>query len=699
MSLTVMTSAIATEHCSIQKYPPVKDAQLDWSGCDLRLYYNRYLDPQRNNVAWPIYLKESDLSRANLSEFMLVGATPFNERLFIDQISPGYRNLLPSGSTNRSLRKLDQLSTMEEIDLEQATLGVGVLISGVNLQKAKFSRAIFNGAKIQYSDLSEADFSEAVINGIDFTGSNLTKAKLQELDLRHAHFAKDSAGVGVVLNQADFKNSNLNGVDLSGALLQQTKMVNTLLIGTRFNGANLQGAILNTSQLAQIEAKNANLQYANLQGAIIEDVDFSGSFLQGANLAYTTLKGVTFSGSDLSLVNFTGMQIDRYSWEQLDQKSKNIWKIVNAGERDFLLTLQTTSLPAIARQTMVGLNLQKERVEKEKDRMPGLPPVEYNPGYCLRFNSCDFGNYPNCRLTISESISSLQSQQRIDRFQQEHDPELGECVVMVIKESVPSQRWIVARYNHLNQYQQLEVSAAGHQLVQAINADPLNKSTALLAIAEAMRARFAPLLLRSYCAQQSADDLERLSMRPLPVEVEPKPLGICLYTPPLLDEVMSVPKDTELNLVEANLAGADLRLGRLKGTLLRGAWLMGADLRGANMAGADLRGANLSGANLAYVNLKGANLQHANLDGANLHAANLSQANLLHASVNNTILDATGLRSTVWVESVDEIKRVDGQWQQERKGRCDSDAVARCNLGVYQKAQRLKESEEASSDP
>jgi len=76
-----------------------------------------------------------------------------------------------------------------------------------------------------------------------------------------------------------------------------------------------------------------------------------------------------------------------------------------------------------------------------------------------------------------------------------------------------------------------------------------------------------------------------------------------------------------IDLMTANLSGADLN---------------GAYLRRANLVEANLAGANLSGANLFQ-----ANLAMANLRGANLHGANLSQTHLIGTDLDGAVLDET----------------------------------------------------------
>jgi hypothetical protein len=109
------------------------------------------------------------------------------------------------------------------------------------------------------------------------------------------------------------------------------------------------------------------------------------------------------------------------------------------------------------------------------------------------------------------------------------------------------------------------------------------------------------------------------------------------------------------NMSGANLSDVDLRGAILLRTDLKGAILLGTDLTGAFLQSADLSGgidlthaflsqADLMGANLRDANLSGANLAEAHLRDANLSGANLFGAILLNADLGGTTLgNAKGL--------------------------------------------------------
>jgi len=81
--------------------------------------------------------------------------------------------------------------------------------------------------------------------------------------------------------------------------------------------------------------------------------------------------------------------------------------------------------------------------------------------------------------------------------------------------------------------------------------------------------------------------------------------------------------ESDANLCDADLRGADLYDANLCDAGLRGANLCDADLRGANLCDADLRGADLRGANLCDADLCDANLCDADLCDADLENTEL----------------------------------------------------------------------------
>ena len=103
-----------------------------------------------------------------------------------------------------------------------------------------------------------------------------------------------------------------------------------------------------------------------------------------------------------------------------------------------------------------------------------------------------------------------------------------------------------------------------------------------------------------------------------------------------------------IDLIDADLSGANLNSADLCGSNLTGAKLRDANLNGADLSSADLCGSNLTsaklrGADLSSANLNSANLSSANLTGAKLRGADLRGADLRVARLFDAILDAADL--------------------------------------------------------
>jgi uncharacterized protein YjbI with pentapeptide repeats len=94
-------------------------------------------------------------------------------------------------------------------------------------------------------------------------------------------------------------------------------------------------------------------------------------------------------------------------------------------------------------------------------------------------------------------------------------------------------------------------------------------------------------------------------------------------------------------LIDSNLSGAGLQRAKLERAIL-GA----ADLSRANLSGAGLTGAELNGALLEDADLTGAMLDHATLAGAVLHRARLVSTSMLRASFKQAHLRNADLRGT-----------------------------------------------------
>jgi hypothetical protein len=103
----------------------------------------------------------------------------------------------------------------------------------------------------------------------------------------------------------------------------------------------------------------------------------------------------------------------------------------------------------------------------------------------------------------------------------------------------------------------------------------------------------------------------------------------------------------EMNLIDVDLSGTDLRGAFLAGADLRGAGLATADLSSCYLRRADLRGADFREVRLAHAFLGRADLRGADLRGADLSRADLRGASLVGADLRGTILTHARLEDTL----------------------------------------------------
>lgn len=100
-----------------------------------------------------------------------------------------------------------------------------------------------------------------------------------------------------------------------------------------------------------------------------------------------------------------------------------------------------------------------------------------------------------------------------------------------------------------------------------------------------------------------------------------------------------------MQLVRAQLNGANLSNASLVGANLQGSHLGSSDLSYANLGAANLQAADLRSANL-----KGAMLHKTDLSNSTLNDADLSYANLLGANVSGAILKNADLSKATWTD-------------------------------------------------
>lgn len=166
--------------------------------------------------------------------------------------------------------------------------------------------------------------------------------------------------------------------------------------------------------------------------------------------------------------------------------------------------------------------------------------------------------------------------------------------------------------------------------------------------------------LTSYQVRKSvAPNRERKPVRVLLVVVAALTLGALMYLTPREQLPISVRCDTppqpQVNwnncaLQGIQLAGRDMRAGKMRNTDLTGAGLRGALLAASDLAYSNLSLADLSYANLERADLMGATLRNADLSSSNLQYANLSYSDLTGANLGGADIGNAKLDHAIWFD-------------------------------------------------
>ncbi|GCF11309.1 pentapeptide repeat-containing protein [Dictyobacter arantiisoli] len=119
----------------------------------------------------------------------------------------------------------------------------------------------------------------------------------------------------------------------------------------------------------------------------------------------------------------------------------------------------------------------------------------------------------------------------------------------------------------------------------------------------------------------------------------------------------------DVQALEPDLHGADLRNVNLHGIDLHGADLTETNLQGADLSYANLIEADLRNARLSGVDLSDANLYKARLHWADLHNANLCHTNLVRADFSNADLRGADLSGADMNRTITDNAKFDESYQ------------------------------------
>ena len=160
----------------------------------------------------------------------------------------------------------------------------------VDLSGANFTKASFKGrVDLSGANLSGANFTKAYLGGVDFRGTNLSGANCRDAYLS-----------GTELEEVNFTRANL---------------VNAVFAGAIDNGifidADLSGASFSESVALGTIFYRANMDDVVIMECTFHGVNFTKATLRRARIENTSLTNAIFIETDLTGVDWGGVDTDR----------------------------------------------------------------------------------------------------------------------------------------------------------------------------------------------------------------------------------------------------------------------------------------------------------------------------------------------------------------------------------------------------
>lgn len=552
-------------------------------------------------------LRQADLRGADLRGVDLTGAlldlVNANGALYDaetrwpdDAIPWGARPLMPGGDLSHQVHAhlVCGYCTLEGTTWESAVIP-RIHASGINLSEARFVQTWMPEAYLSGANLTGADFTRARADRAVFTKARLGGASLLGADLRWASF-----------DDADLTEADLSRADLRGARLTRATIVQARFTGALFDGATVWPAA-KPPPGAIVVRFNADLRGADLGDRCLVGVDLGEADLRAVRLARADLRRARLTRANLTQADLQGANLLGADLRQ-----------ARLAEADLRGALYDTSTAWPDDVDPAQLALATEVAPGADLRTRELRGFDLG-GADLRQVDLRHANLTGAILSSAALQGALFAGASL-------------CASQLT--------WARAA----------DASFEGATVIDA-HAGAIGLAHATLTGANLIGAYLANAGLAGATLTDISWGQTRLggavidSATRLPQALDPVAHGLERLGPQLIGEGINL---IDAQLVGADLSGAILRRARFDGANLSQARLTAAELAGANLSRvrlieADLAGAKLSGAQLIDADLSGANLEAAELTGvegrwAKLVGARLRGARLDEATLNNADL-------------------------------------------------------------
>ncbi|MCB9981390.1 MAG: pentapeptide repeat-containing protein [Rhodospirillales bacterium] len=198
------------------------------------------------------------------------------------------------------------------------------LFENVDFSNVSLTTAIFRGAKIENAsfsgvDLADINFAQAKLSNVDFSNANLSKTNFTETVFDTVCFDGATGAdtiffharmSGVTFHEKDGKPSQISG-NFEGCHLIKAKAKKAIFKQSNFNESDLSsGEFIECdfagSKFARVKAKNTIFDYSQFQKCDTSGhkTDFSPHEDKDLNEKATSFEGANFSGAQFSNGNF-----------------------------------------------------------------------------------------------------------------------------------------------------------------------------------------------------------------------------------------------------------------------------------------------------------------------------------------------------------------------------------------------------------
>lgn len=224
---------------------------------------------------------------------------------------------------------------------------IEVDLSGLDLSRGRFEKAILRGANLRGAVLDDAVLDDAVlvgaaIDGATFRRASLARAELSEARGERASFegAKlDDATMRAAvlpdaifrgasgkrldasqseLSRASFEGAVLDAADLSRCALEEAFFGRASLVDTSIEDANATDARFDESNFDELRAGGANLSGARMRKGSGEGARFPGARLVRASFSFSKLSRADFDDASMPMAVLEGCVLKNARFDRAD---------------------------------------------------------------------------------------------------------------------------------------------------------------------------------------------------------------------------------------------------------------------------------------------------------------------------------------------------------------------------------------------